>query len=63
MALIPVLGRQRQSDLCEFEPSLVSESSRTTRATWINPVSKNKNIIINNNRILKTISHFNVFFF
>jgi hypothetical protein len=31
-------------DLCEFEASLVYRvSSRTARATWRNPVLKNKN--------------------
>jgi hypothetical protein len=35
MPLIPVLGKQRQENLCEFKASLVYiESSRTTRATW-----------------------------
>ena len=42
--LIPALGRQRQTDLCEFEASLVyTVSSRTARATQRNSVSKNKN--------------------
>jgi len=41
--LIPVLGRQRQADLCKFNVSLVYRlSSRTARATQMNPVS-NKN--------------------
>ena len=42
--LILVLGRQRQADLCELEVSLVYRvSSRTTRATKGNSVSKNNN--------------------
>jgi hypothetical protein len=41
--LIPVLRRQRQVELWEFEASLVCRvSSRTARATQRNPVSKNK---------------------
>jgi hypothetical protein len=41
MPLIPGFGRQRQEDLCEFKPSLLSRtSSRTARATQRNPVSK-----------------------
>ena len=41
--LIPAFGRQSQTDLCEFEASLVFRvSSRTTRATRRNLVSKNK---------------------
>ena len=43
MPLIPAFGRQRQVDVCEFKASLVYRvSSRTTRATWRNPVLKNK---------------------
>ena len=40
--LIPALGKQRQSDLCEFEASLVYRASfRTgTKATQRNPVLK-----------------------
>jgi hypothetical protein len=41
--LILVLGRQMQTDLCEFETSLVYRvSSRIARATQKNSVSKNK---------------------
>ena len=42
--LIPVLGRQRQADLCEFKASLVYRaSSRIVRdATQRNPVLKTK---------------------
>jgi hypothetical protein len=41
MSLIPVLGRQRQVDLCEFEASLLYRmSSKTVRTTQRNPVSK-----------------------
>ena len=41
MPLIPTFGRQRQADLSEFEASLVYRvSSRTSRATQRNPVSK-----------------------
>ena len=41
--LIPVLGRQRQEDICEFEVSLVYRvSSRTAKATQRNPVSTEK---------------------
>jgi hypothetical protein len=41
--LLPVLGRQRQEDLCEFEASLVYiMSSRTARAIWRDPISKEK---------------------
>jgi hypothetical protein len=40
MPLIPVLGRQRQTDLCEFKASLIYRlSSRIARATQRNPVS------------------------
>ena len=39
--LVPVLGRQRQAELCEFEASLVYRvSSRIARATQRTPVSK-----------------------
>ena len=39
--IIPALGRQRQVNLCEFEASLVYRaSSRASRATQRNPVSK-----------------------
>ena len=43
--VIPALKKQRQTDLCEFETSLVYRvSSRTGfRATQTNPVSKTKN--------------------
>ena len=43
-SLIPALGRQRQTDLCEFKTSLVYRASmRTARAfTQRNPVLKNK---------------------
>jgi hypothetical protein len=41
--LIPALRRQRQADHCEFKASLVYRvSSRTTRTTQRNPVSKKK---------------------
>ena len=42
--LIPVLGRQREVDLCEVDVSLVFRaSSRTARAvTQRNPISKRK---------------------
>jgi hypothetical protein len=41
MLLVPALRRQRQSDLSEFEASLVYRvSSRTARATQRDPVSK-----------------------
>ena len=41
--LIPVLGRQKQADLCEFKASLVYRvSSRTVKATQRSPVLKNK---------------------
>lgn len=40
--LVPVLGRQRQTDFCEFKDSLFYRaSSRTARATQRNPVLKN----------------------
>ena len=40
--LIPVLGRQRQTDLSEFKASLIYRvSSRTSKATQRNPVLKN----------------------
>ena len=40
---LPALGRQRQSDLCEFEASVVYRArSRTARATQRNLVSINK---------------------
>ena len=47
--LNPALGRQRQTDYCEFEANLVYRaSSRTgTKATQRNPVSKKKS---NNNQ-------------
>jgi hypothetical protein len=42
--LIPVLGRQRQVDLSEFQASLVYRaSSRIARATWRNCLKKNQN--------------------
>ena len=41
--LVPALGRQRRTDLCEIEASLVYRvSSRTVRAIWRSPVSTNK---------------------
>ena len=41
MPLVPVLGRQRQADLCEFEANPVYVVSfRTARATQRNPVLK-----------------------
>ena len=42
--LILALGRQRQADLCEFEATLVYTASARigSKATWRNPVSKNK---------------------
>jgi len=41
--LNPVLGRQRQDHLCEFEVSLVYKASlRTVKATQRNPVLKRK---------------------
>ena len=40
--MIPVLGRQKQVDLCEFESNLVYIASfRTIKATQRNPVLKN----------------------
>ena len=40
---MPVLWRQRQGDLCEFETSLVYRaSSRKVRTTQRNPVSERK---------------------
>ena len=43
MPLIPVLGRQRQAELCEFKAILVyRSSSRTAKAAQRNPVSKSK---------------------
>jgi hypothetical protein len=39
----PALQRQKQVDLCNFKASLVYKtSSRTAKATQINPVSTNK---------------------
>jgi hypothetical protein len=35
MPLIPVLGMQRQSDLCEFEASLVYQGYRVSSKTVI----------------------------
>jgi hypothetical protein len=41
MPLILAFGRQRQTDLCEFDASLVYRaSSRIARAPQRNPVSK-----------------------
>jgi hypothetical protein len=41
MLLIPVLGRQRQADLCKFKASLIYRgSSRIARFTQRNPISK-----------------------
>jgi hypothetical protein len=43
MPLILELRRQRQADLCEFETILIYRvSSRPSRATLRNPVSKSK---------------------
>ena len=43
MPLIPALGKQRQTNLCEVTVSLVyTVSSRITRVTQRNPVLKNK---------------------
>ena len=40
MPFVPVFGRQRQADLCEFEASLAYRvSSRTMRSTQRNPAS------------------------
>ena len=46
MPLIPALGRQRQEDFCEFEPSLVYKmsSSISIAVTQRNPDSKKKKI-------------------
>ena len=47
MLLIPVLGRQRQVDICEFEVKvslIYKESSRTAKATQRNLVSKHQSI-------------------
>ena len=42
--LILALRRQRQEDLCEFEDCLVYRvSSRTARAIWRDPFSKDQN--------------------
>jgi hypothetical protein len=42
-SLIPVLGRQRQADFCEFRVSLVYKAStRTCSITQKDPVLKNK---------------------
>jgi hypothetical protein len=42
--LIPVLGRQTQTNLCEFKASQVYRvTSRTPTATQRNPVLKNQN--------------------
>jgi hypothetical protein len=48
-SLIPTLGRQRQSDLCELEASLVSKvNSKVARAVtqrnavWTNKINKTK---------------------
>jgi hypothetical protein len=47
--LIPVLWRQRQSDLYEFKDSLIYKTStRTAMATQRNPVSKEKKTNNNN---------------
>ena len=41
---MPLIGRQRQVGLCEFETSLVYRmSSRTARDTQRSPVSKKQN--------------------
>jgi hypothetical protein len=43
MPLMPVLGSQRQADICEFEASLVySASSRIASVTQRTPVLKRK---------------------
>jgi hypothetical protein len=45
MTLIPALGSQGQSDLCEFEAILVYiENSRTARATINKQASKQGNL-------------------
>ena len=44
ISLIPAFRRQRQSDLCEFEASLLYKvSSTTVKGTQRNLVLKNKN--------------------
>jgi hypothetical protein len=44
-ALVVAFGKQRQSDISEFEASLIYRvSSRTARATQRNPLSKNQNL-------------------
>ena len=52
MTLIPVLGRKRQADLCEYKASLVCRAgSRTARAvTQRNPVLKSQNKTKQNER-------------
>jgi hypothetical protein len=56
MPFIPAPGRQRQVDLSEFEGSLVYRvSSRTARAIWRNPVSKNKQTNKNKNKNTKPL--------
>ena len=48
MLLIPALGRQRLTDLCEFKVSMVYRvSSRTAKDTQRNPVSKSQKLKIN----------------
>lgn len=43
MLFIPVLGRQKQAELCEFEATLIyTVSSSTTRARQRNSALKNK---------------------
>lgn len=39
---IPPLGRQIETDLCEFQASLIYRSSRTARATQGNPAKQKK---------------------
>ena len=42
--LTPVLGKQRQVDLCEFKDSLDIVSSRTARATLIKKKKNQKTL-------------------
>ena len=51
MPFTQVLGKQRQIDLCEFKDSLVYKvSSRTTKDTQRNPVSKKQKLKNKNKR-------------
>ena len=54
--LMPAPGRQKQSELCEFEATLVyRDNSRTAKATQKNPVlNNNNNININNNNTINS---------